>query len=86
MVLESMRVGNKPALAGERDLYWDILDHANAKKTDWGCWVVKMTREEMLDYLNQEKYTSNPYAQFLATEIRDYLIPGQDYLLTAVET
>ena len=84
--LESLRPANKPYLSGERDLYWKILRHPNVKQTDWGCWVVKMTGEEMVSYLSQAEYHDNRFALFLADMIKANLNLKEFYLLTAMES
>ena len=84
--LESLKVGNKPHLRGESAVYWDIVRHPNAFKTDWGCWVVRMTGDEMTAFLSSEKYAGNAFARFLIAQIEHHLDRRQTYLLTAIES
>lgn len=84
--LESLKVGKKPLLPGESVVYWDIVGHSEARKTDWGCWVVKMTGAEMVDYLSREKFARNRFAKFVVAEIEAHLSLQDHYLLTALES
>ena len=84
--LPSLHPSKKPALAGERDIFWDILGHPQSKKTDWGCSVVKMTAHEMVEYLSQPKYSDNEYAKYMISEIKQHLDLHCEYLLTAMES
>ena len=63
-----------------RELYGQIMDHKDVVQTDWGCWVVKMQKEEILNYVIM--YGSHVDHKWLY-EILEY---GIDYLLVAFES
>ena len=60
-------------------LYGMIMAHKDVVQTDWGCWVVKMQKEEILSYVIL--YGSHVDHKWLH-EILEY---GTDYLLVAYE-
>ena len=87
-------------------LYWDIVHYViekrpNTKQTDWGCFVMKMSKAEMINYLNKDKYWQRPecfpYMEKEAYEKKslqelDYLLSfvnglsnDEEYLLVAIE-
>jgi len=42
-------------------LYWDIVSAVNGqnpktKQTDWGCFVIKFSKSELISYLDKDKY------------------------------
>ena len=57
-----------------------IMAHKDVVQTDWGCWVVKMQKEEILSYVIL--YGSHVDHKWLH-EILEY---GTDYLLVAYES
>ena len=61
-------------------LYWKIMDHKDVVQADWGCWVVKMQKEEILEYVLQ--WGSIEDYKWL----QEFLEYGTDYLLVAYET
>lgn len=61
-------------------LYGMIMAHKDVVQTDWGCWVVKMQKEEILSYVIL--YGSHGDHKWLH-EILEY---GTDYLLVAFES
>lgn len=61
-------------------LYGMIMAHKDVVQTDWGCWVVKMQKEEILNYVII--YGSHVDHKWLY-EILEY---GIDYLLVAFES
>ena len=61
-------------------LYGMIMAHKDVVQTDWGCWVVKMQKEEILSYVIL--YGSHVDHKWLH-EILEY---GTDYLLVAFES
>ena len=60
-------------------LYGMIMAHKDVVQTDWGCWVVKMQKEEILSYVIQGGSVVDHkwHVEFL-----EY---GTDYLLVAYE-
>ena len=68
-----------PYLESNR-LYGMIMDHKDVVQTDWGCWVVKMQKEEILSYVIQGGSVVDHkwLVEFLEYET--------DYLLVAFET
>lgn len=68
-----------PYLESNR-LYGMIMAHKDVVQTDWGCWVVKMQKEEILSYVIL--YGSHVDHKWLH-EILEY---GTDYLLVAFES
>lgn len=60
-----------------RDLFWDIVDHSEAIKTDWGCWVVKMNRKEIVDFIGRRECVDNSRLLLMDDD--------KDYLLVALE-
>jgi hypothetical protein len=70
-----------------RDIVQDVLDHKeNAKKTDWGTFVVKLTNADLVKYLS-----SNYYKQSIdsprVNELHNFAkaLPDGEYLLVAQE-
>ena len=61
-------------------LYGMIMAHKDVVQTDWGCWVVKMQKEEILSYVIL--YGSHVDHKWLH-EILEY---GTNYLLVAFES
>ena len=61
-------------------LYGVIMKHEDAVQTDWGCWVVKMQKEDILDHVIQ--WGSVVDYKWLV----EFLEYETDYLLVALET
>ena len=56
------------------------MKHKNVVQTDWGCWVVKMQKEEILDHVLQ-------WGSFVDHKwLGEFLEYETDYLLVAYET
>ena len=68
-----------PYLESNR-LYGMIMDHNDVVQTDWGCWVVKMQKEDVLSYVIQWGSVVD-YKWLL-----EFLEYGTDYLLVAYES
>ena len=68
-------------------LYWDIFKASNVKQTDWGCWVIKMSKDELVVFIT-DKYRE--YAS-KANDLKEMLLfvdtlnDTDEYLLTAIE-
>lgn len=60
-------------------LYGVIMNHEDAVQTDWGCWVVKMQKEDILDHVIQ--WGSIVDHKWLV----EFLEYGTDYMLVAYE-
>ena len=60
-------------------LYGIIMDHNDVVQTDWGCWVVKMQKEDILSHVIQ--WGSVVDHKWLV----EFLEYGTDYLLVAYE-
>ena len=65
-------------------LFWHIIQNERTKQSDWGCWVLKLSKEGIIDYLNQEKYNESNAASFLL-DIAKALEDNKEYLLVAFE-
>ena len=61
-------------------LYGIIMDHNDVVQTDWGCWVIKMQKEDILDHVIQ--WGSIVDHKWLV----EFLEYETDYLLVALET
>ena len=61
-------------------LYGVIMNHEDVVQTDWGCWVVKMQKEDILDHVIQ--WGSIVDHKWLV----EFLEYETDYLLVALET
>ena len=61
-------------------LYGVIMKHEDTVQTDWGCWVVKMQKEDILDHVIQ--WGSIVDHKWLV----EFLEYETDYLLVAFET
>ena len=61
-------------------LYGIIMDHKDVVQADWGCWVVKMQKEDILDHVIQ--WGSIVDHKWLV----EFLEYETDYLLVAFET
>ena len=70
------QVGLTPILYS-RDLFWDIVDHPEAIKSDWGCWVVKMNKKEIVDFISRRESIDNSRLLLMDDD--------EDYLLVALE-
>jgi len=58
----------------------------NAKQTDWGCFVMKMSREELIAYLRKkcEERGGNSERKYLLSFAEE--LPDGEYLLAGFET
>ena len=63
-----------------KGLYGAIMKHEDVVQTDWGCWVVKMQKEDILDHVIQ--WGSIVDHKWLV----EFLEYETDYLLVALET
>ena len=63
-----------------KGLYGEIMNHKDVVQTDWGCWVVRMQKEEILGCVIQ--WGSIEDYKWLY-HVLEY---GTDYLLVAFET
>ena len=79
--------GTYPEVIGQStydsDLFWEIMKE-DKKQTDWGCWVVKMTKQQIIDFLGKEKYSDYSSAKLLLGIART-LDNNKEYLLVAFE-
>ena len=79
--------GSYPEVIGKSTfdsvLFWDILKEDN-KQTDWGCWVLKMNKQAIIDFLRKDKYSGNVAAKSLL-KVANTLTDDKDYLLVAFE-
>jgi hypothetical protein len=78
--------GSYPEIIGEStysDLFWDIMEE-DKKQSDWGCWVVKMTKQQIIDFLGKKKYRDYSSAKLLLS-IAETLDDNKEYLLVALE-
>lgn len=79
--------GTYPEIIGkstyDSDLFWDIMKEEK-KQSDWGCWVVKMTKQQIVYFLSQEKYHDYASANHLLG-IAKTLEDNKEYLLVAFE-
>lgn len=79
--------GTYPEVIGkstyDSDLFWDIMKEDKIQ-SDWGCWVVKLTKEQIISFLSQEKYHDNNSAKHLS-DIAKTLDNNKEYLLVAFE-
>ena len=67
-------------------LYWDIVGEVNDKKpntkqTDWGCFVMKMNKADLVEMLSRDKYKREVSMLNLAKGLPD----TEEYLLVALE-
>ena len=60
------------------DLYWAIRKHPQSKSADWGCSVVKMYKEELIDFLIQYNERG------LASRAKEYLLNDMEYVIVAI--
>ena len=73
-------------LPGEGFVFWDIWKHPNSKIVDWGCSVLKMNLDEIIEYLTQSKWKENEFAQYLASRARECLQNDVEYVIAAMES
>jgi len=72
---------------GTSPLYWDIVGNVNRKKpntkqTDWGCFVMKMSKADLIEMLSQNIYKGKVEKLLsVAKELPD----TEKYLLVALE-
>lgn len=60
-------------------LFSRIIDHKDAVQTDWGCWVVKMSKNDILKHVVRW----GSFDDFKA--LYDFLYDNKEYLLVALE-
>lgn len=68
-------------------LYWDIVHEvgerkANTKQTDWGCFVIKLSQPDLVEWLSREKYKGEVDNML---SIAKGLPDTEEYLLVALE-
>jgi len=68
----------------DRELFSDIAAEKESKTVDWGCWVLKLSKNEIINFLNRDKYSNNESAQDLL-KIAMTLENDKEYLLVAFE-
>jgi len=70
----------------DSELFWDIIreDRQRIKQVDWGCWVLKLSKKDIIKFLSRKKYKENSTAQKLIV-IANTLEENKDYLLVAFE-
>ena len=61
------------------DIYQAIWKNSKKKQVDWGCCVVKMYKEELIDFLLQYDETR------LAARAKENLQNNVEYVIAAVE-
>ena len=59
-------------------LYYAILDDKDSVQTDWGCWVLKKTKQDLIQFV-QDNHTWEPR---VLKEVMNALKDGEEYLLT----
>ena len=72
---------------GTSPLYWDIVGHVidkkpNTKQTDWGSFVMKMSKADLIELLSREEYRGE--ADKLLS-VAQQLPETEEYLLVALE-
>ena len=65
------------------ELFWDIV-RESVISHDWGCWIIKFSKNNLIAFLNREKYKKNSAAKDLLKTART-LGEAKDYFLAAVE-
>ena len=69
----------------DSELFWDIIgEKPKTKQVDWGCWVLKLNKTDLVAFLSRDKYQDNPSIAFLL-DIAKGLNDEEDYLLVAFE-
>ena len=71
---------------GTSPLYWDIVGEVvnkkpNTKQTDWGSFVMKMSKADLVEMLSRDKYKKVVNLLNLAKRLPDM----EEYLLVALE-
>ena len=61
------------------DIYQAIWKHPKKKQVDWGCSVIKMYKEELIDFLLQYDETR------LAARAKENIQNNVEYVIAAVE-
>ena len=61
------------------DIYQAIWKHPKKKQVDWGCSVIKMYKEELIDFLLKF------HEHQLAARAKEYLRYDVEYVIAAVE-
>jgi hypothetical protein len=69
-----------------RSVYWrivhDVIDKKeNAKQTDWGCFVIKMKKDDLINYFKKQEENGNFPIDIEKLESRS----EKEYLLVAKE-
>ena len=67
-------------------LYWDIVGEVldkkpNTRQTDWGCFVMKMNKADLVEMLSRDEYKRAVNMLNLAKALPD----TEEYLLVALE-
>jgi len=78
-------IDENKVLDGERDLYWVIWGYPGGKQVEWGCYVIKMPLQSIIEFLAKDKFCENEFAKYLAMRAKELLDPEKEYLLVAVE-
>lgn len=68
----------------DRELFSDIAAENGSKTVDWGCWVLKLSKFGIINFLSREKYSKNESAKDLVI-IANTLENDKEYLLVAFE-
>ena len=80
--------GTYPEIIGistyDSTLFWDIIRNDSIKQSDWGCWVLKLAKEDIIEFLTREEYKDNSSAKVLL-EIARTLENCKEYLLVSFE-
>jgi len=66
----------------DEELFWDIF-HESEIKFNWDCGVIKFSKNNLITFLNREKYKKNSAAKDLL-KIAKTLEEAKDYFLAAV--
>ena len=57
------------------DIYQSIWKHPKSKQVDWGCSVIKMYKDELIDFLMQY------HESHLATRAKEHLQNDMEYVI-----
>ena len=66
---------------GWNHLYFAIMDDKDSVQTDWGCWVLKKTKRDLIQFV-RDNHTWEPR---VLGEVMNTLKDGEEYLLTAFD-
>jgi hypothetical protein len=79
--------GTYPEIIGkstyDSELFWDIMKE-DKKQSNWGCWVWKLNKTDLIAFLNRDKYKDSLSAKHLS-DIAFGLNDKKEYLLVAFE-